>query len=300
MFAPRSPYRLPGGRRGGDDDGGRPSRTDGQNPPGGAVLRFHLKEAPAKDAKSSLEILDASGAVVREFKSDADSPGAKLDAKAGMNRVVWDLRHTDPEGFPGMVIWGALSGPRAIPGSYTARLKVGSLEESVEFSVKPDPRASASQSDYEEQLRFLLATRDKLTETHHGIKTIRDVREQLTNLNKRIKDDSEVTDASKAIDKKLTAVEEALYQTKAKSSQDVLNFPIRLNNKMISLAGTVGAGDSRPTDQAEQVRKELIQQTDEELAKLRRVLSEDLPKFNELLSKKKVPGVFVDGKPPAK
>ena len=48
------------------------------------------------------------------------------------------------------------------------------------------------------------------------------------------------------------------------------------------------------------MRKELTQQTDVELAKLRRVLSEDLPKFNELLGKKKVPGVFVDGKPPGK
>jgi photosystem II stability/assembly factor-like uncharacterized protein len=299
MFQPRSPYRLPGGGRGGDDGGG-PSRTDGQNPASGAVIRFHLKEAPAKDAKSSLEILDGNGAVVREYKSDAESPGSKFDPKAGMNRFAWDLRHADAEGFPNMVIWGSLTGPRAAPGSYKARLKVGSLEETVEFSVKPDPRASASQSDYEEQLKFLQGVRDKLTETHRGIKTIRDVREQLTNLNKRIKDDKEITDTAKEIDKKLTAVEEALYQTKAKSSQDVLNFPIRLNNKLASLAGTVGAGDNRPTDQSEQVRKELTQQTDAELAKLRQLLSEDLPKFNELLSKKKVPGVFVESKPAAK
>src|SRR5262249_34013630 len=159
MFQPRSPYRLPGG--GGDDEGGRPSRTDGQNPQAGAVIRFHLKEAPAKDAKTSLEILDANGVVVREYRSDADSPRAKLDPKAGINRVVWDLRYADAEGFPGMVLWGSLTGPRAVPGSYKARLRVGSLEETVEFTVKPDPRASVSQSDYEEQLRFLLAVRDK-------------------------------------------------------------------------------------------------------------------------------------------
>ena len=206
----------------------------------------------------------------------------------------------DAEGFPGLVLWGSLTGPRAVPGSYKARLRVGSLEETVEFTVRPDPRTSASQSDYDQQLEFLLAARDKLTETHRGIKTIRDVREQLTNLGKRVKDDSDITDAAKAIDKKLTAVEEALYQTKAKSSQDVLNFPIRLNNKLASVAGTVGTGDNRPTDQAEQVRKELTQQIDEELAGLRRVLSEDLPKFNELLSKKKIPGVFIDPRPPGK
>ena len=80
----------------------------------------------------------------------------------------------------------------------------------------------------------------------------------------------------------------------------MLNFPIRLNNKLASVAGVVGAGDNRPTEQAEQVRNELMQQVDEELVKLRQILSEDLPKFNELLSKKKVPGVFVDTKPPAK
>jgi Mg2+ and Co2+ transporter CorA len=264
------------------------------------VIRFHLKEAPAKDAKTRLDILDANGAVIREYKSDADSPGAKLEPKAGMNRVVWDLRHADAEGFPGLVLWGSLTGPRAVPGTYKARLKVGPLEETVEFAVKPDPRASASQSDYEEQLKFLLAVRDKLTEAHRGIKTIRDVRDQLTNLTKRIKGDTEIADASKAIDRKLTAVEEALHQTKAKSSQDVLNFPIRVNNKLASLAGTVGAGDNRPTDQAEQVRKELTQQADAELTKLRQVLSGDLPKFNDLLGKKKVPGVFVDPKPPGK
>src|SRR4029450_10496039 len=114
-----------------------------------------------------------------------------------------------------MGIWGSLTGPRAVPGSYRARLKVGSLEETVEFAVKPDPRASASHSDYGEQLKFLLAVRDKLTEAHRGIKTIRDVREQLTNLNKRIKDDSDVTDATKAIDKKLRAGGEARSRRRA-------------------------------------------------------------------------------------
>ena len=52
----------------------------------------------------------------------------------------------------------------------------------------------------------------------------------------------------------------------------MLNFPIRLNNKLASIAGTVGTGDNRPTYQAEQVAQELTQQTDVELAKLRRAL----------------------------
>jgi hypothetical protein len=92
-------------------------------------------------------------------------------------------------------------------------------------------------------------------------------------------------------------VEEALHQTKARSSQDVLNFPIRLNNRLASLAGTVSAGDHRPTEQAVQLHKELTAQIDRELGKLRKVLDDDLPRLNDLLARKKVPAIFA---PPAR
>jgi hypothetical protein len=66
------------------------------------------------------------------------------------------------------------------------------------------------------------------------------------------------------------------------------------------LAATVSAGDYRPTDQAEQVAQELTTKIDAELAKMRKVLDEDLAGFNQLLVKMKVPGVFREparGKP---
>ena len=90
----------------------------------------------------------------------------------------------------------------------------------------------------------------------------------------------------------MTAAEEALHQTKAKSPQDVLNYPVRLNNKLSSLASGVAVGDNRPTDQAVAVGQLLTKQIDAELAKLRRVMDEDVASFNALLATKKVPGVF--------
>src|SRR6185295_12450448 len=111
--------------------------------------------------------------------SDSDKPGEKLEAKAGMNRFVWNLRHANAEDFPGVILWGSLIGPRAAPGVYQVRLKVGATEKTVPLEIKPDPRASATQADYDAQLSFLLSIRDKLTETHRAIKQLRDVREQL-------------------------------------------------------------------------------------------------------------------------
>jgi len=291
VFKPRVTLRLPGGGFGGD---GAPSLAVGANPPGGAVIHYHIKDLDAKQVVT-VEILDHQGKVVRRFATNAEQPADKIEPKKGMNRFVWNLRYPDAESFPGMVIWGSLAGPRGVPETYQVRIKMGDHLQTVPLEVKPDPRSKVSSADLDAQLAFLLAVRDKLTETHRGIKQIRDVREQLTNLGKRLQgrdDASTLIETAKVIEKKLTSVEEALYQTKTRSSQDVLNFPIRLNNRLASLAGMVSAGDNRPTEQAVQVKEELTKQIDAELAGLRQVIGDDLKKFNELLNEKKVPGVF--------
>ncbi len=299
LFQPRFAYRLPGGGFGGGDEL-PPSRTAGRNPPSGVMIDCRIKDIPEKKGDVRLEILDAQGAVIRTFRPDAELPADKWEPKKGMNRFVWDLRYPAAESFPGVVLWGGLPAPRAVPGKYQVRVKVGAHEETAPFEVKADPRTSATSADFEAQFRFLMAVRDKVTETHRAIKQIRDVRDQLTTLRKRLKgrtDYSDVTEAADALDKQITAIEEALYQTKARSSQDVLNFPIRLNNRLVSLAGVVSMGDNRPTDQAVRVKDDLTQQVDAELAKLHKVMGEDLPRFNELLAKKKVPGVFSEPAP---
>jgi len=307
LFGPRAAHRVPGsaGR------GPAASRTEGQNAPSGVVLHYYLKEMPPKGTRLELEVLEAGGKLIRRFVSQGEpsgarqpgkggrrggvAPAARLEAKKGMNQFTWDLRYPEAESFPGMVLWGGLPAPLAVPGKYQARLRLGDHSQSVTFEITPDPRSSATPAAYQAQFRFLIAARDKLTATHRAIKEIRDVRGQLTALDNRLKprkEAAEVMSASLALARKLTAIEEALHQTKARSPQDVLNYPIRLNNRLASLAGTVSAGDYRPTDQAVQVGQELTRQIDAELAKLRQVLGEDLVRFNQLLSSNMVPGVF--------
>lgn len=301
LFKPRPAYRLPGG--GGPSlEGDTPaSPTQGQNPPSGVVIEVYLKEAPAKDRPVSLEIRDQKQAVIRKFEAAAEIPADKWEPKAGMNRLVWDLRYPAAESFPGMVTWGGLPAPRAVPGQYHARLRVGAEEIVVPCEVKADPRSKASQADLEAQFQFVLAARDKLTQTHKAIIRIRDIRDQLAGLRKRLEAGAAVKQLlaeAEKLEKQLTQIEETLYQTKAQSSQDVLNYPIRLNNKLSSLAGTVAMGDVRPTDQAFRVRDELVPQIDAELEKFEKLLAVDLPEYNRLLAERKVPGVFTN--PPAK
>jgi hypothetical protein len=91
----------------------------------------------------------------------------------------------------------------------------------------------------------------------------------------------------------MTAVEEALYQTKNKSRQDPLNYPIRLNDKLNAVAVSAAAGDYRPTDQQVAVKDRLTAAIDAELARLREIWDKDLPAFNELARTQGVAAVIV-------
>ena len=91
------------------------------------------------------------------------------------------------------------------------------------------------------------------------------------------------------VNKQMTAVEEALHQTKAKSGQDVLNFPIRLDDKLSSIYNAAAAGQSGLSHQSKEAYAELVVQIDEQLNKLKKIMNEDVVKLNQLIHEKTLP-----------
>jgi photosystem II stability/assembly factor-like uncharacterized protein len=239
-----------------------------------------------------------SAAKGADDEEDRDLP--KVPTEAGLNRFVWDMSWPGAKKIPGMVLWsGDPVEPVAVPGSYQARLTAAGQTLTQSFEIRKDPRSASTQEDLEAQYRFLSETRDKLDEVHDAIRRVRDVRSQLTGMEKRLaKDDAmkPVVDAARDLDKKMTEVEEALYQTKNKASEDPLNYPIRLNDKLNGVASSAATGDYRPTAQAVQVKGELTAAIDAQLARLRAVWDADLARFNQLAREKGVAAVIV---PPA-
>jgi photosystem II stability/assembly factor-like uncharacterized protein len=290
LFPPRPAYRWRGGST------LKPTPTEGQNPPVGTAIHYFLKDKTAKDQQVTLDVLDAKGQLIQRFTTKPKEGEGKLEPKAGLNRLVWDLHYPSAENFPGMIIWGGVPAPLAVPGQYQARLSTaGATAQTVSFQVLADPRSTATNDDLQAQFAFLLEVRDKLTAMHRTIKEIRDIRDQIGKINTRLKDKDNYKQALKEahdLQDKFTQIEEALYQTKNQSAQDPLNFPIRLNNKLTSLAGTVAAGDFRPTDQAAAVKKELFTEVDPQLARFRELLQSDLPRLNAQLRQMDVPAIF--------
>ncbi|MFG0316270.1 MAG: WD40/YVTN/BNR-like repeat-containing protein, partial [Planctomycetota bacterium JB042] len=274
--------------------------TSGRNPPSGAVVRFHVAAAPEEDAEVALEIAGEDAEVLRRWSTNGDGreggPG-KLEVKEGMNRFEWDLEVDGAKRIEGMILWGGrLSGPRVPPGRYTVRLIAPDGVHEAPLEIRKDPRSEATAADTRAQFDFLIDCRDTLTAAHRAIERIRTVRGQIDGALGRA---GEAADALKesadALKRDLTAIEEALYQTKNRSPQDPLNFPIRLNNKLAALAGLVASsGDYRPTDQQVAVREELTAAIEDQLDRLRVIETEGLPRFNEAVAAAGVPAVTTE------
>jgi hypothetical protein len=74
------------------------------------------------------------------------------------------------------------------------------------------------------------------------------------------------------------------------SSQDPLNYPIKLNNKIAALAGVVGSTDARPTSQSYIVFNELSAELDRQLSAMRGALAV-LPTINTTLTAAGLPPI---------
>lgn len=292
LFKPMDAYRLGGGGRFGGG-GGNITLLYGKNKPAGPMIYYYMKDEASKGTKVSMEIYGKNGELIRTFKQKA---------KKGLNMFNWNMRYDNAEGFEGLIMWAASvrgPGPLAPTGEYTAKLKVGDESQEVKFRLIKDPRYPSTDADIQAQFDFLIKVRDKVTETHRAIKDIRATREQMDALMKKIRGDDrykEVVESGKELMEKMTEIEEALYQTKNRSGQDPLNFPIRLNNKLAALLGVAGGGEWAPTKQAEDVRVELTSQIDDQLSKLNILMSRDLPAFNQLVKDKSVDAIIIKKK----
>ena len=128
----------------------------GQNPPVGALIDYWLREAAD------------SGAVTIDIQNSRAEHVATLEGgtQAGLNRVVWDLRHqTGMSGGGGF--FGGAGEPWVVPGSYTVTVTGGENQSESSVEVFEDPRIQATPSvrtAWTETLLELAGLRTRATE----------------------------------------------------------------------------------------------------------------------------------------
>ncbi|HSL20680.1 MAG TPA: hypothetical protein VK886_04030 [Vicinamibacterales bacterium] len=267
----------------------------------GVTVDYYLKS----DAdKVTIDILDGQGQVIRTYTGTAaeeqkrqgrtpeqeeeesprrGGPPPRVGVKAGMNRFTWDMRYASATEFPNLIMWSAsVRGPMAPPAEYSVRLTVGSDTQTQAFRIVRHPLGTATDADLAEQFTLARQINQRVSDANTAVIRIRALKDQIKDRLGRTTD-KKIAQAGTALSTKLTEIEGEVYQYRNQSSQDPLNFPIKLNNKLAALQGVVESGDARPTDQSHAVFKELSGRLDKELGRLDSALKTDVEAFNRLL-----------------
>ncbi len=277
VYQPKDSYRTKGRAR------KEPSKTEGQNHPNGVVTHFYLKEVKEKDS-IQLTYLSMAGDTLASYSNTSEEKKKKLKVKKGGNTHVWDTRGKGSEKLEGMILWWAsLDGAKAVPGNYKVALNVNGASQSQQFKILPDPRAEVSIADMQKQFDFVTDINTTIDKAHQSIKKIRKITAQLDAFSKQYKDNDKtkaLVEKAKMMKEKFGEVEKALYQTKNRSGQDPLNFPIRLNNKLGHLNSLVAIDDFPPTDQDIAVKNELTGQINTQLDTFDALIEKEIGAFN--------------------
>jgi photosystem II stability/assembly factor-like uncharacterized protein len=283
----------------------------GFNPPDGVPIQYWLpsavkgeknKETGEQKDEIEIKIEDAAGKVVRKLKGPA---------KAGLNRAWWDLAYdktpearlrTSPLGAKYIKV-----GVEGIPapgiqrlevvapiGEYKVKIEVGGRELSQPLTLMKDPGAGGSEADARAQGEVVRALLDDLKQDVEAVNKAESARGQLAALQVRLGDKGpkDVKDAAEALDRKLLAAEEDLFQVRVTGrGQDLLRWPMKVTEQLAYLLGRVTESDFAPTAAQLEVRQVLHDEAARSRQALEDVLATDLARFNALLQEKQLAGV---------
>ena len=207
LFKPRDAFRMRYRASFGGAESSRQSSGDPVYAPPGAMIEYWLN-AESKQT-TSIDILDATGRIVRSFSSVARDTSAardtisgtpllvrdttagragrtrvvprwtpsmaaaaaqRLTSTPGINRLVWDLAWPGP--------WDAAArrsgrgGPLVVPGRYSVRLRVGDSVMTQPLVVREDPRVTrdgVTLAMLREKLAHEIRVRDMVTEVNAAV-----------------------------------------------------------------------------------------------------------------------------------
>jgi hypothetical protein len=308
LYKPRHAYRMQGGQS--------DSKKAGTNAPNGVLVRYYLKNKSAKELQ--LQFLTSNNDTIISYSSLKNTKGEPIKAakefhqdttiqkagfvtnKAGMNSFTWNMRYPNVTEVKGTnIMWaGTGEGVRVLPGNYKVRLiEDKTIIAEQTFEIKKDPRANASDADLSEQFELHQKINKKVDEAHVAINQIRTVRKQINGYIEVVKDTvmaNKLKKMSEPITTSLDEIEATLMQPKAKAPQDVLAYPIQLNDKMAGLGSIVSYGEIKPTKASYAVYEDLAKKIDAAVEKVREILDIKVAAFNSFVKDQNIPAILID------
>ena len=287
-------------------------RPVGDNPPKGAIIDYYLKSKPATDEAIMLEILDASGKVLRKLSNhkkekfeqpqewpDREQAADLLPDAAGMNRFAWDLRVEDPVQIPGAFYSDeGPRGPVVNPGSYTVRLTTrhGAQSQPLELVLDPRLKDTSSAADLAAHWDLVTRTVGDIDALHRAVNQMRTLRGNLETLRAWVDEDPKAKELLAAVgtfEEHIAPIEAKLLQVNMKASEDNLRYPNQLNEQYDTFIATIDGDDVAPTAPHKDVFDKLHARLTEQLSKWQALVTGELPALNARMQQAGVPRLAV-------
>jgi hypothetical protein len=252
----------------------------GQNPPAGALIDYYFKDAPKGEV--TIDILDSSGKLIRHLSSTHSDKQQqppewpdrivlvdKIPASAGMNRLVWDLRMSDPVQIPGAFYSDqAPRGPIVAPGQFQVKLTVGGASQTVPLTVVIDPRAAGSEAAVQAKTALAVAVTADIDALHRAVNGVRAAEAKLAH-------GTHGQDNCNAA--QLSQLEQTLMQVNMKGSEANLAFPGMLNEQYATFQLSLSDADKPLTVQHQAMYDDLHKRLQTELATWQQMQSGGCP-----------------------
>ena len=230
----------------------------GANPPYGAILTYYLKEKLDSAATMKLEVLDATGAVVREIK--------RAPRNAGMNRIAWDLSYDPPRPRrevtgpqPADDFFGPPRGPQALPGRYTVRLTTPSERVETAIEVRLDPAIETPVAALREQFDAALRLREMQSVLNDTLRALDVMRTQLDGRKKTLETQGaeQRREQIKQVDREIAQLDSLLGTIARPVGRPFWSEGPRISELLGALQGGIDGTNRAPTRHQVQLLGEL-------------------------------------------
>jgi hypothetical protein len=243
-----------------------PEEPQGKNPPDGAIIYYSLSAAAKEPVR--LEILDATGKLVRAYSSNDSVPAIDpelnvptywvrppqiLSAAPGAHRFVWDLHYPPPSvlsyDYPISAIFGDTPryplGPSALPGTYTVKLTVDGKSYTQPLVLRMDPRVQITAEGLRQQFDLSIAAAEGIRKDFAALTEVRALRAR---------------SPSAAIDSVAAQIEGGGGRSGGRGANAATLTGV--NGELAGLLDTFEGADAVPTTQAEAALHETLARLD--------------------------------------
>ncbi len=192
------------------------------------------------------------------------------------------MRYPSLEEVPNVNIEGSFRGRKVAPGTYSIVLNIGTVSETVEAIIKPNPLHDTTPVQFSEYDQFMSEVSANVTEMHTMVNALYEANKELEKLLPTLENQA-LRSEGEQLKKRIDAWDEQMIQRKSIAYDDVVNFENKFTAQYVFMMNQTESSLPRVTRAARERKQELDQQWSALKSEGQTLLNSAIPSYNQKL-----------------